>query len=403
MSIRMKIVGRIPVAVALVSIILASCGYEREDEERGPARMLKLDDTPILTIGSRAEEEDGEVEDHLIMHRIAGGKRLADGSVVVALQGSAEIRKYGPDGNHIWTTGRTGQGPRDFQRPRILETCSSEDGITVYDEALWRVTKLDEKGNLVTTWNLPFSGNPPYQATCAPDGRMIYHGAGAFPSEPGRIRWRVPVVWAENNFNVHILRDSVPAHERIFDGEGETASYMDQPWSRQLILGGTGQGVWIGTGDDYLMELIGWNGGSPIATARWTGRDLTATPEDEEQNLEEIVSGMEDERREKYIRESWPEWQELLPSRVPAYSRLIVSSTGTAWVESWEGEWWLSRLQGHPGTEWNGFDESGAWIGQVKIPATMSPLDFGEDWVLVRTKDEWGVERLAVFGLTERE
>ena len=377
-----------------LAVLSLACEDERWESQHVPVQTFGVAETPVWEVGGRSGAEVSDVGESEILHRIAGAKRLADGSVAVALQGPAQVRRYGPDGTHLWTVGRRGAGPGDFQRPAVLESCSGENGIVVYDEALYRVTTLSTNGDLVATWSLPFEGSPPYQATCAPNGRMIYHGWGALPNDPGIVRWRVPVMWAVEGSGPHIVRDSVQAHERVLDDQ--TGSYMDRPWSKQLVLGGTDLGVWIGTGDEYLLELVGWDG-LPIAAARWSGRDLMATQQDADRFREELVAGMDGDTRERWVRESWPGWEQLLPSRVPAYSKLIANSEGLVWVGSWEGELWLSRLRGHPGTRWDELDGSGMWVRQVTIPANMSPLDFGAEWVLVVVRDDLGAERLAVY------
>ena len=388
--------GEVAVMVAglCASSLVLSC--DRESRQLS-VQTFRLAEDPVWEVG-RSGTEDADMEEHEILHLIAGAKRLADGRVAVALQGFAQVRIYGPDGTHLWSRGQRGEGPGDFQRLKLLETCSGENGIVIYDLALHRVTTLSTQGDLLSTWSVPFEDSPPYNAACAPDGRIVYHSWGGFSNEPGIVRWQVPVSWTAEGSGPHLVRDSVPANERILDAE--TSSILDRPWSKQLVLGGSDRGVWIGTSDDYVLDLVGWDG-SPIITARWSGRDLTVTQEDRDRFRDELIGDLEGQSRENWIRDRWPGWEEWLPSRVPAYARLIANADGVVWVGSWEGEHWVGRLPGHPDARWDEIDSSGMWVRQVTIPVNISPLDFGADWVLVSVRDELGVERLAVYEIME--
>ena len=128
-----------------------------------------------------------------------------------------------------------------------------------------------------------------------------------------------------------------------------------------------------------------------------------ATQDDIDQLRDEFLQDEEDEEaKNRFLRESWPGYEEVLPSRLPAYSRLMVLDDGSLWIGRWEGlEWGMGRLPGHPGRRWDVFDPSGDRIRQVTVPNNMSLLDAGEDWVLVVVRDELNVQRLAVYELRE--
>ena len=376
----------------LVAACLAlSCGDQGTTTADGTPRSFAPSEDAVWIVGT-VDGPDAEM-----FFRISGGKRLDDGSVVVGVEGTWEIRKFGADGKHLWTAGRRGAGPGEFARLRLLRTCSN-DRIHVYDRELVRVTEFSQQGERLSTWPVVHPGWPPYErVACTPDGRIIYFPPGQLPAEPGIVRWQVPVVWTRKGAPANVLRENVPGLERVLNG-----GYWDRPWSKKLVLGGTREGVWIGTSDDYVLELVAWDG-SVIRKLEWDGEDLTATQADIDQLREEFLQDEEDEEaRNRFLRESWPEYEEVLPSVLPAYSRLLVLDDGSLWVGRWEGlEWGMGRLPGHPGRRWDVFDPSGDRIRQVTIPNNMSLLDAGEDWVLVVVRDELNVQRLAVYELRE--
>ena len=378
-------------AGVVAACLALSCGEEGTTTAGGAPRSFAPSEDPVWIVGT-VDGPDAEM-----FFRISGGKRLDDGSVVVGVEGTLEIRKFGADGTHLWTAGRRGAGPGEFARLALLRACSS-DRIFVYDREFARVTEFSPQGERLATWQVAHQGLPPYErVTCTPDGRIIYFPPPSIPTEPGIVRWQVPVVWTRQGAPANVLRENVPGPEKIL-GDG----YWDRPWTKRLVLGGTREGVWIGTSDEYVLELVAWDG-SVIRTLEWSGDDLLATQADIDQLRDEFLQYENDEEaRNRFLRESWPDYEEVLPSRVPAYSRLLVLDDGSLWVGRWEGlEWGIGRLPGHPGRRWDVFDPSGERIRLVTIPNNMSLLDAGEDWVLVVVRDELDVQRLAVYELRE--
>lgn len=372
-------------------LVLWSCGDASEccgEDAEAPARA-SLSGDPIWVVGG-ADGPEAE-----IFSRISGARRLSDGSVVVGVEGFHEIRKFGPDGAHRWTAGRRGESPGEFERLQLLRGCS-EERVVVYDRSIFRVTEFSQNGERLAAWQLPSGESVPYEVTCAPDGRIIYFAAGQFPSETGVVRWHVPISWTSRGMQgAQLIRDEVPGPERVLDDGG----YWDRPWSRRLVFGGTDQGVWIGTSDDYTLELVGWDG-TVLETLEWSGRDRAVTPADMDQLRDELTEGDDEEAKARFLRESWPDYESVLPSTVPAYSHLLVLDDGTLWIGQWDGIMWRPRLPGHPGKRWDVFDPSGNRVRQVTIPSNMRLLDAGDDWVLVVVRDSLGVQTLAVYELS---
>lgn len=371
---------------AIALLFIWSCGdpSAHSGENTEAPVLASLSDDPVWVVGG-ADGTEAE-----IFTRISGARRLSDGSVVVGVEGFLEIRKFGPDATHRWTVGRRGEGPGEFQRLQLLRGCS-EERIVVYDRSIFRVTEFSQNGERLVAWQLPSGESVPYEVTCARDGRIIYFVAGQ--SEAGIVRWHVPISWISRGMErAQLIRDEVPGPERILDDGG----YWDRPWSRRLVFGGTDQGVWIGTSDDYTLELVGWDG-TVLDTLAWSGRDRAVTPADIDQLRDEFTQGDDEESRARFLREGWPDYERVLPSTVPAYSHLLVLDDGTLWIGQWDGIMWLPRLPGHPGKRWDVFDPSGKRARQVTIPSNMRLLDAGDDWVLVVVRDSLGVQMLAVY------
>ena len=78
---------------------------------------LTLADEPLVRVGI----VDGPLE--YIFGNVTDGVRLEDGSIVVADEQSANLRRYDPNGRHVWTSGRSGEGPGEYTGLRLLRNC----------------------------------------------------------------------------------------------------------------------------------------------------------------------------------------------------------------------------------------------------------------------------------------
>jgi len=74
-----------------------------------PAAEVRLSADPLLSVGML----DGPDEYHF--GDINAGSLLADGSVVVSDPMNFRIQRFGSDGEHLWSRGREGEGPGEFE------------------------------------------------------------------------------------------------------------------------------------------------------------------------------------------------------------------------------------------------------------------------------------------------
>lgn len=91
---------------------------------------------------------DGEAPYQL--YRVAGAVRLSDGRIVIANGGSNELRYFAPDGRHVRSVGREGDGPGEFRFiGRILRLPG--DSVLVSNLMPPRHSLFDEQGTFVRT------------------------------------------------------------------------------------------------------------------------------------------------------------------------------------------------------------------------------------------------------------
>ncbi len=353
---------------------------------------------PDLTVADEPRMRVGIVDGPLeyIFGNVTGAVRLDDGSIVVADEQSGNIRRYDADGRHIWTSGRSGEGPGEYEGLRLLRNCPGAP-LTVFDWSLDRITELDLDGNVLATRSLLSAGVRPYNGPfCAPGGRLVYT---PWPDDMGAsyeeglaegdvYRWQTTLASVEGE-SVVTLRSGLPGAERFFIEAGASGPRW---WGRDMEFAPTGTGVWYGTADDYELEHVDWTG-RVTRVARWAGPDLTVAGDRVDSYREGWLARYDDPgARRNFERDVWPDIRDQLPERFPAYEALIALTDGAFWVKT---HGWLA-----PGEELHLLDASGAWLRRLTLPSG-AVLDAGRDWVLLRQRDEFGVPTVALYDLVE--
>ena len=94
---------------------------------------------PMGLIGGQEEYE---------LFEVSGAARLADGSIVVYESGAFRVQKFGLDGEHMWSGGKVGEGPGDFQPfAELLVPCVSEQSVVIHDQYNKSLTVFDHASN----------------------------------------------------------------------------------------------------------------------------------------------------------------------------------------------------------------------------------------------------------------
>ena len=375
-----------------------------DDVPTASSAMFRLADAPMVTIGVTGGQEEQE------LFEVSGAARLADGSIVVYESGAFRLQKFGPAGEHLWSRGQPGEGPGDFANfAQLLVPCASEQSILVYDRYNRRITAFDGDGALLRTFPLAFQESSPYDISCAPGGRLVFSGwAHEQPSEPGPYRTTADMAFADGS-EVTLLREGILAEARLAtaNSEGRLTGSAPGIWSRSLRFAATDEGVWLGTGDDYEMELLDWTGAT-ARTLRWEGPDLAVTQMHIDGYREavrdsfasgldfwartypDVVAGSDWQQR---FEARWERDQEVLPPAFPAYDRVLLGDDGVLWIEDFP-------RPGEP-SAWFVLDEEGERVRSLTVPPGITLLDIGADWVLVTYRDAMDVEMVASYSLVE--
>ncbi len=383
-------------AAAAVSALAAMCDPARaQATQMRPATEIRLSIEPVLSVGRL----DGP--DEFLFGDINGGARLADGSVVLSDRQRFRVQRFSAEGELLWSRGREGEGPGEFEYVRIPEGCVGEESIIVYDIWSTRVYVYDREGNLVDEYRFLYNGLPLRDFVCAPNGRFAFTGnsvrMGEEGVEPGELfRTLLSLGSAEmDDTSGTTLREQIPGPERTYLGPGD--AMPGSIWTHDIALAATNDGVWLGTSDDYEVELIDWTGAT-IRRIRWEGPDLAVTQRNVDQYRDALEASYRDDDdpdwRARFERR-WDREREIVPDVFPAFHRLMVGDDGVLWVHDY--------IRPGERSEWLAFDPEGRWLRTLLLPARTYLLDIGSDWALVRTWDELGVQRVEVRTLVEGE
>ncbi|MGH7480845.1 MAG: hypothetical protein ACRELV_01715, partial [Longimicrobiales bacterium] len=123
---------------------------------------------------------------------------------MVANGGTNELRFYGPDGRHLSSVGRTGEGPgefRDLQRVWLLPG----DSLLAYDFGPARLSMFTAGGEFVRVVSVT-----------SPEGRQVLV-RGRF--DDGSLLAMGAPLWGAPGATSGVVRDSVPYYR--FDGAGK--------------------------------------------------------------------------------------------------------------------------------------------------------------------------------------
>ena len=348
----------------------------------------KLNDAPRVRIGLL----EGAPE--YLFGNVTGAVRLADGSIVVADEQSHSLRKFTPDGRHLWSSGHEGKAPGEYEGLRLLRGCPDAE-LTVFDWNLDRITRIDADGRVSDTHALRSSGIHPYRLACTADGGLVVTPWPDYIAQRDLLnisagdsyRWTVSLDRLKDGSVVN-LRSDIPGAERTVFMHGS----RPRVWGRNLVFATTAAGVWLGSANDYELEHIDF-AGRLIRRVRWHGPDLTVTRAHiqryRQSRLDRYTSPVERRRFEERI---WPDILKHLPAQFPAYDAILPLEDGRLWIttHSWRA----------PQREVHLLDANGAWLRRLLIPADARLYDAGPDWVLVHERGELGEPTIALYDLT---
>lgn len=379
---------RVMPPVLLVTLLTtASCDDGTDPGSTDTLERWALSEVPTIVIGGADERED------YLLHQVVGATRLADGRVVVANEGTLQLRYYDPEGEHLYDAGGQGEGPGEFES---LSGIVRLPGDSVLVDSWLGLTRFGPDGRYASS--IPYD-LPPYYGEC----RWSVEG-GQHPLADGSIV-AVALVYAGifGGRRCPIPSESQPpavigrfipttgVFDTIAELPGTEESYRDDAYAYPKT-------VVFAVGDDRIY--LGQTGSDTILAMSVTGdtvATLLAPFEPVPVPADAKVSGS--------TRLNW-----TYPDHYPRYARLAAAPRERVWVMAYPtlkepiryselmSPTTFRRLE-DGGAKWRVVDRDGLPIAEVRTPEGFFLLEVGDDHVLGVHKDEFHRESVQLYRL----
>lgn len=349
----------------------------------------QIGEEPILVIGTA----DGPSES--VFHDVRGVVIADDTLIVVADGGSRQLRAFTTGGDPVAVFGGVGDGPEEFRTIGWSDRCGMS-AITVYDLHRRRVTRWDPHGNLLDGFNIESTdpGRPAYSLDCGPTGDFAVVGwfdVLRYNVEPGPYRPETNVGVLGPDGRLREVLGSFPGPERYRYPRSDGLSDGPRPLGMNTIARMGPDGVVVGTGDSYEIELFRTDGGSFTFGRPHDRNELT--DEMLEVWRDSILSGRAPQNRAEVRRAL--EAQEM-PETLPAYSDFRFDELGLLWVAAFPppGQAWARW------DVWEVSESDAVLVASLQLAKALQPMEIGADYLIGVHTDALGVQRVHKYRLS---
>jgi hypothetical protein len=393
--------------VALLGAVLAACGAEAEG---GAGAVTVRDSSGIEIVESRGdgwEDDEGwrlsaqplleigvaEGSPEYLFDRVTGARRLADGRIVVADAGTAELHFYGEDGRHQRSVGGRGDGPGEFQNISWLGLFPG-DSLIAHDLFGRRSSIFSSAGEFgrTLTFHPVDGGSPPNILAAFSDGTLLGGLTTAVRGDQlsSGMR-RSEARFARFAGSDGTLLDSIavlPGRESHLLVDGGSIMVTTPLLAPESFVAAAGDRVLLGYSGSSEMQLRAADG-TLLRLIRRLREPVPVTAADLERLTEERLGNMPDEG----IRARMSDIMGQMPAPQvrPAFADLRADDAGNLWVRE-------SVILDEPKI-WTVFDDDGRLLGPIELPDGFRPLHIGHDFVLGVASDELDVQRIRVYRL----
>lgn len=354
---------------------------------------FRLAGAPSLVIGSTDAERDE------VLHRVGNVRRLADGRIVVANGGAAEIRLYGGDGALQVAFGRAGEGPGEFRNLAWLGVTGG-DSIVAYDGRLGRFALFAPDGALARSYRVGDStgrGPIPRPFGVLADGSVM---AGVqVVGEDGRAtdgmrRDTMTFARIATDGGTRPLPARVAGNEWVVRVTAGGFSTVTPPFARTYLAAAGSDaagGDRFCAADSGRYEVACYSrDGAPQLLLRMTGLQRAPTSDDLAARIALVSDAISNPGTRERIVAGMREAP--LPQWLPAIGRVLIDARGRLWVMHY-----LMPLD--TVATWTVFEADGRLAGSMTTPLALTVDEIGADYVLGVFRDENDVEQVRLYAL----
>ena len=345
---------------------------------------------PLVSVG------EVEGEDPYLLERVFDARRTPVGGLLVLNYGeSPGVRVFDPEGKFLKYMGRAGEGPGEFRGPESMHPYRG-DSLAIWDHILRRFSVFSLDGELGRDIRPPptWGGFVPSAHRALPDGGFLFIRQAWIPGYP---------MLVQNGWET--------THAELLDHQGQFVdTIVDLPLiqldlspqgsSVRVEFGGLGFPVedepgfiWVRTdlGELRYIDLSG--GVRQIVRLRAEPRPIT------KEIWDHHLQHQEAKWRETMGQENLTRVLGDLRTRPQAVSAPILSprihvSDGVLWLQRFSFDW-------EKAGPYLLLDPERGWLGTVAIPPGSQIHQVGEDYVVVVRKDDYDVEHVELYLVSE--
>jgi hypothetical protein len=348
----------------------------------------RLSEQPLLDIGVL------EGEPAYQLFEVVDSRRLSDGRIAIANSGSSEIRFFDADGKYLYSAGRKGGGPGEFESMLSMKLMQG-DSLLVFDWRNQRASLLDADGNLTRATQFRFLGAmggfpmivAPFEDSSLLLGVRSFFGTGDIKS--GLSRDEVVFVRADAEGELLDTLAVLPGGEMNVRTEGGGVMLGDRPFGRWPSHDVYRDGFYYGSRDRYEIDHYSLDG-RLLRSIRRAIPNMKVSAADIENYKRDHIEDAEDENQ-RQLAVRLLEGVEF-PEEFPAYGEIIVDDLRNIWVA-------VYRKPDDEQPRWTVFDSNGQLLGVVWMPERFNVHQIGSNFVLGRWQDELDIEHVRLFEL----
>lgn len=317
---------------------------------------------------------------------------LSSGEIAVANSGTSEVRLYDPEGGHLRSFGRGGDGPGEFRGMSWIGV-GAGDTIVVYDLFLRRATWLPSDGGGARTLALDPVGRGGFPEPIGLSGTGLVMRTG-FDRQFGRGERRdtVQLYLYDDAGAVADSLGSYPGRERFFYAapDGSFSAQFTPIYGRDGYAHVRSGRLAVGSSDVFEIDVF--DDARLTLRIRAADRPRPVVQADVERVRQARRSALQGMIRERAL----PAIDEL-PARetLPAFEGLQVDQERWIWIR------YASRHSGEA-QGWLVLDPDGVPAARVEVPHDLEVYEIGADYLLGRQRIENGVEQIVMYSLDRR-
>lgn len=364
------------------AVVAAACGAESSSTEWSASREVVGDTTIVHTISGQIWPADVRLEEDLSIGALDGPaelmfgniSRLAEdptGGIYVFDRQVPEIRRFDSAGTFLYTVGRSGDGPGEYDALSLGMVVDPTGVLYVHDWGNQRLVRFSKDGQVLDPWRVESS----FLTT--------RRGTWLYSDGPGQVLLTTEV---GENPALLVLQDGATADTLIVPRLPGVPQQRGGPYRIQLYWSWHPDGYFLaGVSDEYSFDLRRSDGVLRIVR---NVEELPVHPE-EADAIRRQFEWMEQQPNYRAPEGAW------LPPTMPPFRGIEVGSDGRIWVQR-NTDPIAVALDGRPNAPppvpwrqpfvYNVFEEDGTFLGGVRFPEQFEPHLFGSDHV-------WGVRR----------